>query len=111
MFGLGSLFGGGNSEFVTVLSPAEFREKVTKSKVQLIDVRTPGEFQSGAIKGAKNANLFNQNQFKAVVEKFDKEKPIYLYCQSGNRTRSASSLLVKMGFTDIYDLRGGIMSY
>jgi len=111
MFGLGSLFGGGNSEFVTVLDPEEYRERVSKGKVQLIDVRTAGEYQARHIKGAKNADLFSQVQFKQVVSKFDTEKPVYLYCQSGNRSKTASNILVGMGFKEIYDLRGGILGY
>jgi len=111
MFGLGSLFGGGNSEFVTVLDAEDYRARVSKGNVQLIDVRTAGEYQMGHIKKAINADLFSQAKFKEVVSKFDTEKPIYLYCQSGNRSKTASSILVGMGFKEIYDLRGGILSY
>ncbi|MGB1554815.1 MAG: rhodanese-like domain-containing protein [Flavobacteriaceae bacterium] len=41
----------------------------------------------------------------------DKTLPVYLFCQSGNRSKSASSLLVKMGFSQVFDLRGGFSNW
>ncbi|MCA0131693.1 rhodanese-like domain-containing protein [Winogradskyella alexanderae] len=109
---LSSIFGIGNSQSnaVHLLSPIEFKEQVEGKKVQLVDVRTPAEYKSGHIKGAKNIDFFS-GKFNIEFNKLNKEKPLYLYCRSGSRSRQASKKLEAMGFTEIYDLKGGILRY
>ena len=93
---------------ILVVSPVEFK---TKSENQtIIDIRTPGEFRDGFIKGAVNINLFDKT-FLEQVSKFDKEQPIFIYCRSGNRTSSASRKLRNYGFKLVYDLDGGIKNW
>jgi len=96
---------------IKVLTPSEFKEALQQKSVQLIDVRTPSEFANGTIKGAKNINLFDGSGFQTSAAKLDKTLPVYLFCQSGNRSKSASSLLVKMGFSQVFDLRGGFSNW
>ena len=100
-----------NSDKITVLSATEFQAAIQKKGVQLIDVRTPNEYAAGNIKGAKNLNLFDSSSFQKGAAALDKALPIYLYCQSGNRSKSASSLFVKMGFSQVFDLKGGYTSW
>ena len=108
---LSMLFGGNPpNENTTVLSPEEFKENIFNKKVQLIDVRTPREFQYSHIKGAKNID-FNAGSFKTEFNKLDKNKPVYIYCRTGSRSRHASNKLYDMGFKEIYDLKGGIVRY
>ncbi len=78
--------------------------------MQLIDVRTPGEFAEGHLENAVNINV-NSNDFAAQVEKLDKEQPVYIYCKSGGRSGNAGKQLEAMGFKTIYDLKGGILSW
>ncbi len=106
---LSMLFGGGNptSENIKVLTPEEYKVQITNKKVQLIDVRTPREFKINHIKGAKNIDFYS-GQFAPEFNKLNKEKPVFVYCRSGSRSRHASNKLAKMGFTEIYDLKGGI---
>ena len=104
------LFGTSQDAAVKVLSPDEFKEQIKKSSVQLIDVRTPNEYRSGHIKNAKNIDFYSPafvNQF----EKLNTEKPVYIYCRSGMRSRQASKKLVALGFTEIYDLKGGYSNW
>lgn len=91
--------------------PAYHKAITTGSKVQLVDVRTAREYNKGHIKGAKNFDFFNSNQFKNGFESLDKSKPVYLYCQSGNRSQKAASRLVAMGFEEIIDLAGGYSAW
>lgn len=95
---------------IHLLSPADFRDCVEGKKVQLIDVRTPKEFASGHIKGAKNINFFS-GRFNMEFNTLDKNKPVYLYCRSGSRSRQTSKKIALYGFTEIYDLKGGILNY
>ena len=95
---------------IKILQPDEFKKQITNHAVQLIDVRTANEFKSGHIKTAKNIDLFSSN-FKSQFEKLDKEKPVYVYCQAGSRSNKAANQLAKMGFTEIYDLKGGFLNW
>ena len=90
------------------VAPQEFLE-MSKNQT-IIDVRTPGEFQSGYIEGAVNINYFDSN-FIEKINALDKSKPVYLYCKSGNRSSSASAQLAKLGFVEVVDLQGGIMNW
>lgn len=77
---------------------------------QLIDVRTPGEYASGYIKNAVNMNVMDAS-FTSQITTLDKSKPLYVYCKSGNRSGKASVILRDAGFTQIYDLRGGVIQW
>ena len=95
---------------IKVLSPEEFKAKIQDKDVQLIDVRTPAEFEVGHIEGAKNIDFFS-GKFNVEFDKLDKEKPVYIYCKSGNRSRQTANKLAERGFKEIYDLQGGILNY
>lgn len=96
-----------NTEGIEVLNAEDYRNAISNGKVQLVDVRTSREFASGHIKGAQNIDFFKQPEFKATFSKMDSDKPVYLYCQSGNRSQKAARKLVAMGFSAVYDLHGG----
>ncbi len=78
--------------------------------VNIIDVRTPGEFSQGHIQNALNIN-WNGNDFESETAKIDKSKPIYVYCLSGGRSAAAASFLRNNGFSEVYELIGGLMSW
>lgn len=98
------------SDTIKLLTAEEFKIQVENKKVQLVDVRTPAEFKSGHIKGAKNIDFFSA-KFNVEFNKLNKDKAIYVYCRSGSRSRQTSKKLEAMGFTEIYDLKGGILRY
>lgn len=77
---------------------------------QIIDVRTPEEFQSGHIATAKNINIYDTD-FKAQLEKLDKQKPVFVYCKVGGRSAKAAKILQELGFTTVYDLEDGMMAW
>ena len=102
------LFGSNSaSDQIHVLPKTEFAQALKKGKVQLVDVRTAREYKAGHIKGAKNVDFFNPSRFKSGFEALDKQKPVYVYCQSGNRSQKAARKLATMGFVEIFDLAGG----
>lgn len=72
-------------------------------KVFLLDVRTQEEFENGSIPGARNIPLDN---LRDEMERLDKYKPIYLFCQIGLRGYLASRILTQNGF-DVKNLSGG----
>ncbi|MDO6597409.1 rhodanese-like domain-containing protein [Oceanihabitans sp. 2_MG-2023] len=107
-----ALFGSNTSKNSTikVLSSEEFKAQTENKVVQLIDVRTPGEFKSGHINGAKNIDFYS-GKFNIEFNKLNKNEAVYVYCRSGSRSRQTSKKLEAMGFTEIYDLKGGILNY
>jgi len=110
---LSSLFGGSalNSDKFEVLDKNAFKVAIRQKKVQLVDVRTPREYKGGHIGKAINIDLFQGGSFKKAFEKLDKNKPIYLYCRSGSRSRKAAQKILDMGFEKVYDLKGGYMRW
>ena len=74
----------------------------------LLDVRTPEEFAGGHIPGSKNLPLQSIFDIEKVVT--DIQTPVFVYCQSGARSRRAAAFLEKSGYTEVTDL-GGISAY
>ena len=94
-----------------LLTPKEFKETIEqKGDVQLVDVRTKREFDDGKIKGARLIDYYKPN-FRALMSKLDKEKPIAVYCTVGGRSGAAARMLTQLGFKEVYDLRGGIVDW
>lgn len=94
-----------------VLDPERYKQAIASGRTQLVDVRTAREYKSGYIANAINIDLFRPGHFKIEIEKLDKTKPVFLYCRSGQRSRKAAKKLVKWGFSEIYDLEGGILNW
>ncbi|MEM8892419.1 MAG: rhodanese-like domain-containing protein [Bacteroidota bacterium] len=88
---------------------ADFNAAMTED-MQLVDVRTPKEFEAGHIETAINYDV-NGSGFATQVESLDKSKPVLLYCQKGGRSARAAKQLQEMGFMTIYDLEGGFTAW
>lgn len=86
-----------------------FKSLMTKDAI-LLDVRTPQEYKSGKIVKAKNINV-TAFDFMDKVKNLDKSKDILVYCRSGVRAGRAAKMLTKLGFTKVYNLKGGIMAW
>ena len=74
----------------------------------LLDVRTPEEYAGGHIPGSKNLPLQTIFDIAKVVP--NPQTPVYVYCQSGARSRRAATFLEKSGYAAVTDL-GGISAY
>jgi len=70
----------------------------------IIDVRSPGEYQSGHVEGALNLPL-NELPRLAAVQLPDKAQPLVLYCQSGMRSESALQYLQSGGYRQLFNGR------
>ena len=102
---------GQSAKTVETIPAVSFAEKIKATpKAQILDVRTPEEYTSGHIENADNIN-WNSDSFIAKTDKYDKSKPVFVYCMSGGRSRQASDKLHELGFTEVYDLEGGIMKW
>lgn len=92
------------------MNPIYWREvrDLDRSKVTLIDVRTPEEFSTGALEGAINVPLDDMRQ---MLDRIPSDKPIVLYCGVGLRGYLASNILRQRGFADVRNLIGGLKTY
>lgn len=88
------------------LTEEEFRQGYRKA--QLIDVREPNEFENGHILGARNIPL---SQIKMRLKEIRPDKPVYLYCQSGQRSGRAAQMLRRKGYKDLSHLKGGFKKW
>lgn len=93
------------------LDAAAFRDAVKADKnAVILDVRTPAEVAGGKIKGAKTIN-YSDPGFAQAIAQLDKNKSYYVYCRSGMRSAGACKAMAKQGFTSLYNLSGGILSW
>jgi len=76
----------------------------------ILDVRTPEEFATGYIHGAVNYNIYDAD-FDQRIAKISKDKAVFVYCKAGGRSAEAAAKLIKLGFTEVYDLKGGVMAW
>ena len=88
----------------------KFSKAISAPDAQILDVRTAGEFKSGHIANALQANWLDSKEFKNRTQHLDKSKTIYIYCQSGGRSASAQNALIQAGFT-VVNLEGGMSNW
>ena len=93
------------------VSAAEFQTLImSKTNAIILDVRKPNEVAQGIIKNAKKIDFYDKN-FKAELNKLDKSKPVLIYCRSGRRSGIAMSTMRELGFSEVYNLQGGIIEW
>lgn len=88
----------------------EFSNEIAGNNIQIVDVRTPEEYQDGNISGSINIDI-NDNRFtERAHELLDTAKTIAIYCRSGRRSKKAADILSKQGY-NIIELDGGFISW
>lgn len=90
------------------VSVSDAKTAIEKPDVQFIDVRTPEEYNGGHAVKAVNLPLDN---LENDLAKLDKEKPVYVICQSGRRSQKGSEILQKAGFKDVSNVTGGTSAW
>ncbi|NSL18191.1 rhodanese-related sulfurtransferase [Tatlockia micdadei] len=98
----------------THLNPAEWNELISDPEVVLIDTRNDYEVKLGTFKNAINPNTENFRDFPEYVETHlleKKDKKIAMFCTGGIRCEKSTSYLKKLGFEEVYQLKGGILNY
>ena len=104
--------GGALMGFFDFLKQANINQGIEEYKktagAVLLDVRTPQEYQEGHIPESKNVPLQQLNNVVAVVK--NTEIPLFVYCYSGARSRQATGMLQRMGYSKVNNI-GGIAAY
>ena len=88
----------------------EFQTLIADPNMQLLDVRTPEEFDDGHIAGATLVDVNDSSFVERAVAILDKQRPVAVYCRSGRRSARAANLLVAQGYT-VTNLNGGVMAW
>lgn len=81
-------------------------EELVKKGAILIDVRSPQEYEEGHLDNAILIPEYDIN--KKILNRFNINDEIILYCSTGNRSRKAKKKLEKIGYVKVYNLRDGI---
>jgi len=92
------------------IDPSEAKKRLDmEKKIILLDVRTREEYIENHIPKSTliPLNVLNGDASKKLP---DKQATIFIYCRSGNRSRAAAKMLLKQGYTNIFDL-GGIIRW
>lgn len=93
------------------ISVSAFEQKMKIPGIQILDVRTAGEYQGGHFNNSLQANWLDQKEFADRVQHIDKSKPVLVYCASGVRSAEAMNWMKQNGFADVSNLRGGISAW
>jgi rhodanese-related sulfurtransferase len=92
------------------LSGKEAAEVLKDTSIFILDVRTPAEYQEGRIPGAVLIPVYELADRAKELDAY-KNKPLFVYCRSGNRSIVAIQILTKQGFTNLLHLNKGIKSW
>ncbi len=87
----------------------EFKTEISKSDVQLVDVRTAKEYSEGHIPGAMNIDV-NAPDFEEKIKVLDKKENVAIYCRSGRRSKMAANKLTAAGYK-VIELNTGFLSW
>jgi len=84
--------------------------RLMNDEALILDVREDSEWAVGHIPNARHIRLGQLSEQIAQLEKY-KDKPVVVYCRSGNRSARACALMKKAGFNNANNLAGGIVAW
>jgi rhodanese-related sulfurtransferase len=95
------------------LNVTQAKEMIDRGEVFILDVRRPDEYASGHIKNSTLLAVQDipANDLDIKLKELPKDKPILVYCRSGSRSVAASTILSGKGFTQVYNMQGGITEW
>ncbi len=97
---------------VTTISPKQLHDLVQAGEpVELIDVRTPVEFQEVHVAFARNIPLDQLDPKQLTVGRTGSLKPVYVICRSGSRGKQACEMIVAHGFANVVNVEGGTLAW
>ena len=93
------------------IDPKKWNELISDKETLVLDSRKPFEYEVGTFKKSVNPDVVNFREFPKYLNNLDKKKPIAMFCTGGIRCEKASVFLVKKGFKNVFQLKGGILNY
>ena len=108
-FSFFGLFGQTND--FKIVDANEFAKYIQDKNVTVLDVRTPAEHAEGYIPGTDfNIDVLDDSYTKIATKKLPKDKPVALYCRSGNRSKKAAKILADKGY-EVVELGTGFRGW
>lgn len=92
------------------VSVEAFADSISRPGVQIVDVRTPEEFNSGNIPGSVNIDVMTGHFGEEASGLLDKSRTVAVYCRSGNRSKNAAKMLSMMGY-NVVELDSGYKAW
>ena len=92
------------------ITQEEAKEMMDSQEVIILDVREQDEYDSGHIPGAMLLPAGTIDEATAADAIPERDSTVLVYCRSGNRSKTASSTLADLGYTNIYEF-GGINTW
>ena len=103
-----------NNQIIGNISPKEGLSIIEKNRDNpnfiILDVRTPQEYSPEHISDAINVDYYS-NSFRSNLNQQDKGKTYLIYCRSGRRSGLALDVMRELGFSEVYDIAGGILAW
>lgn len=96
-----------SDKIINEITIADFKSLNSVEDIQLIDVRTIEEYNSGYIDGALNIDFYKFS-FIDSINVLDKSKTTVVYCKSGNRSSKSALMMKSLGFKNVYNLKEGM---
>ena len=93
------------------VEPNKWNKLIKDKETIVIDARKPFEYDVGTFKGSVNPSVDNFRDFPKYLKKLKKNQTIAMFCTGGIRCEKASVYLEKKGFSNVYQLKGGILNY
>tara|TARA_B100000579_G_scaffold368659_1_gene329668 strand:+ start:677 stop:1582 length:906 start_codon:yes stop_codon:yes gene_type:complete len=100
-----------NKKLNKYVSGKSWNKLISNKETLVIDARKPFEYDVGSFKNAINPKIQNFRDFPRYLKKINKTKPVAMFCTGGIRCEKASIFLKKKGFKNVFQLKGGILSY
>ncbi len=86
------------------ISPADARALIDSRAHNVVDIRDPGAFTAGRIRGAR---LLNNDTLPAFIDEADVEQPCLVCCYHGHSSQQVAAFLAAQGFAEVYSIDGG----
>lgn len=92
------------------LGAAEWKAALDQKKGLIVDVRTAGEYGRAHLAGSSLVDI-SDPKFAQKLDKMQKNRPVFVYCATGSRSAAAAKQMARMGFAEVYNMQGGIMTW
>lgn len=94
------------------ISPQRFQQWLDENRdVTVLDTRNDYEVQFGTFRNAVNLHLKDFGEFPQAIDQVPRDKPIVMFCTGGVRCEKAAWVMLNAGFSEVYQLEGGILNY
>lgn len=98
----------GSPDAADTIGVAEARRQLDQGEAVLIDVREPDEWAAGHVAGATHIPLAD---LPARLDEVPRDRPVLLFCRSGNRSGRATAFLRQQGYRQATNVEGGIIAW